>query len=132
MSGSKVDVSEPPRRRRILIVDDQPTLARAIKRMLAEYEVATAEGVRDAIAMIEAGDRFDVILCDLMMPELSGMDLHARLGTLAPDQVDKMVFMTGGAFTPGARQFFERVANPTIEKPFDRADLQAILDAMLR
>lgn len=125
-------MSDTPRRRRILIVDDQPTLARAIKRMLSDHDVVTVEGVRDALALFDAGDRFDLILCDLMMPELSGMDLHAMLATVAPDQVEKMVFMTGGAFTPKTRQFFDQVANPTIEKPFDRAGLFAIVDALLR
>lgn len=46
---------------------------------------------------------FDVILCDLMMPDTTGMDLHHELVRIAPDQVDRMVFMTGGAFTAKAR-----------------------------
>ena len=60
------------------------------------------------------------------------MDLHAAIGQVAPDQVEKMVFMTGGAFTGSARQFFEQVPNPTIEKPFDKAALLAIIATFLR
>lgn len=120
------------RRRKILIVDDQPTLARAIKRMLNEHDVTTVSNARDALTRIEEGERFDVILSDLMMPELSGMDLHAAIGQIAPDQVEKMVFMTGGAFTGSAREFFEHVPNPTIEKPFDKAALLALIETFLR
>ena len=119
-------------RRKILIVDDQPTLAKAIRRMLGDYDVTVVVSAREALDKFEAGDRFDVILCDVMMPELSGMDLHKRLAAIAPDQVERMVFMTGGAFTRQAAEFFDRVANPTIEKPFDRAALLAVIDGLLR
>jgi CheY-like chemotaxis protein len=120
------------RPRKILIIDDQPTLAKAIRRMLVDHDVTTVTSAREALDRIEAGERYDVLLCDVMMPELSGMDLHAALGKLAPDQVAKMVFMTGGAFTKQAAQFFERVGNPTIEKPFDRAALFAVIDGLIR
>ena len=121
------------RRRKILIIDDQPTLAKAIRRMLAaDHDVSTVSSGREALDLIEAGERFDVILSDLMMPEISGIDLYKHLGTIAPEQVAKVVFMTGGAFTNQAREFFDRVANPTIEKPFDRAALFAVIDGLLR
>ena len=120
------------RRRKVLVVDDQPMLGRAIKRMLGEHDVTLVTSVREAVTAIEQGARYDVILSDLMMPELSGMDLHQAITKLAPDQVEKMVFMTGGAFTPAARNFFEHVANPTIEKPFDKAALLSIIETFLR
>lgn len=107
-------------------------LGRAIKRMLVDHDVTLVTSARDAVTAIEEGARFDVILSDLMMPELSGMDLHEEIGRIAPDQVDKMVFMTGGAFTPAARAFFEHVANPTIEKPFDKAALLSVIETFLR
>jgi CheY-like chemotaxis protein len=119
-------------RRKILVIDDQPTLAKAIRRMLGDHDVTVAGSGREALDKIEAGERYDLILSDLMMPEISGMDLHATLGTVAPEQVSKMVFMTGGAFTNQARDFFEQVPNPTIEKPFDRAGLLAVINGLLR
>jgi CheY-like chemotaxis protein len=117
--------------RRILVIDDQPTLTKAIRRMLAAYDVTTVGSALEALAKFEAGERYDVILSDLMMPEMSGMDLHAALLRIAPDQVGRMVFMTGGAFTNSAKAFFDQVANPTIEKPFDRAALVAVLQPLL-
>ncbi|NVB78455.1 MAG: response regulator [Kofleriaceae bacterium] len=119
-------------RRKILVVDDQPTLARAIKRMLVEHDVTTLGSAREALETIEAGIRYDVILSDLMMPELSGMDLHEAVAKIDPQQVTRMVFMTGGAFTGRAREFVERSGTPTIEKPFDKAALLSLLDSYLR
>lgn len=116
----------------MLVVDDQPMLGRAIKRMLGDHDVTLVTSGRDAVSAIEQGARYDVILSDLMMPEISGMELHEVIGKVAPDQVDKMVFMTGGAFTPAARNFFEHVANPTIEKPFDKAALLSVINTFLR
>jgi two-component system NtrC family sensor kinase len=119
-------------RRKIMIVDDQPTLAKAIRRMLGDHDVTTVVSAREALDKIRSGERFDVILTDVMMPELNGMDLHTQLTAIAPDQVGRMVFMTGGAFTKQAAEFFTHVANPTIEKPFDRAALFAVIDGLLR
>jgi CheY-like chemotaxis protein len=118
-------------RHRILVIDDQPTLTKAIRRMLADHDVTTLASGQAALDMIESGERYDVILSDLMMPGLSGMELHARLQHVAPDQAKKMVFMTGGAFTKQASEFFEHVGNPTIEKPFDRAALFAVIENLL-
>ena len=115
-----------------MIVDDQPTLAKAIRRMLADHDATTVISAREALDKIEAGERYDVILCDVMMPELSGIDLHKLLAKIDPDQVARMIFMTGGAFTKQAEDFFNRIANPTIEKPFDRAALFAVIDGLLR
>ena len=119
-------------RRRILIIDDQPTLAKAIRRMLADHDVTVVASGREALDKIEAGERYDIILTDVMMPEISGIDIHMTLARIAPEQVANMVFMTGGAFTKQASDFFNRVENPTIEKPFDRAQLFAVIEEMLR
>jgi CheY-like chemotaxis protein len=117
--------------RKILVVDDQPMLAKAIRRMLTGHDVTVVGSAQEALTKLSAGDRYDVILSDLMMPGMSGMELHAAIGKLAPDQVTRMVFMTGGAFTPEARVFFDEVGSPTLEKPFDRAGLLAVIDNLL-
>jgi CheY-like chemotaxis protein len=86
--------------------------------------VASAAAARDLIA---GGERFDAILCDLMMPEMTGMELHAELHRLAPDQAARMVVLTGGAFTQGARDFLEQSGLPRVEKPFDVSELRALV-----
>lgn len=117
--------------RKILVVDDQPMLAKAIRRMLAGHDVTVVADAREALAGIEAGGRYDVIISDLMMPNMSGMELYAAIATVAPDQVRRMIFMTGGAFTAQARDFFDQVGCPTLEKPFDRAGLLAVIDTLM-
>jgi CheY-like chemotaxis protein len=87
---------------------------------------------RDALSRIHGGARFDVILCDLLMPEMTGMDLHDELVLTAPDQAEAMVFVTGGAFTPRAREFLAEMASRCIEKPFDTAALRAAVAERIR
>jgi CheY-like chemotaxis protein len=107
-------------RGRVLIVDDEVLITSALRRILAgAHDVVVANLPEQALRLIVDGERFDVILCDLMMPAMTGMDLHAQLATAAPAQARRMVFLTGGAFTPSARAFLESVPNRRLEKPFD-------------
>jgi CheY-like chemotaxis protein len=115
------------------VVDDEVVLGKAIRRMLSpEHEVLAITSAREAIRRVSKGERFDVIICDLMMPEVTGMDLHAEIVALAPEQADKVVFMTGGAFTSRAREFLDQVRNPRVEKPIDAGSLRALVHGMLR
>ncbi len=114
--------------RSVLVVDDEVILGRSVKRMLArDYEVAVATSAREALDLFAAGKRFDVILCDVMMPVMTGMDLFDELRRSIPDQAGRMVFVTGGAFTERARKFLDEVPNPRLEKPFDNAALRALV-----
>ncbi|MDP9000190.1 MAG: response regulator [Myxococcota bacterium] len=107
-------------RGRILIVDDEPIVCFSLQRLLSgEGEAIAATNAREAVARIAAGDRFDVILCDLMMPEMDGPAMYDELLKIAPAQAERMVFVTGGAFTMRAHDFLERVPNVRLSKPFD-------------
>ena len=120
------------RRGRILLLDDEAMVLLALRRILGpEHEIVSLTLAREALGRLAAGERFDVMLCDLMMPEMTGMDLHEELMRLAPDQASKMVFMTGGAFTPRAREFLDRVPNQRIEKPFEVQNLRALIQSLL-
>jgi signal transduction histidine kinase len=118
-------VAPPPPRTatkggRILVVDDEPIVCFSLERLLAtEGDVVALTSAREALARIRGGERFDVILCDLLMPEMDAPALHAELSTIAPDQAERMVFVTGGAFTMRARDFLDRVPNDRLAKPFD-------------
>ena len=78
------------------------------------------------------GETFDLILCDLMMPDMTGMDLHRELSGTAPEQASRMIFLTGGAFTATALQFLSETPKEHIEKPFHAANLRAIVQRYLR
>jgi signal transduction histidine kinase len=107
------------RRGRILAVDDEPMLCSVIQKILGtDHDVTTITSAKEALRMVGEGARYDLILCDLMMPDMTGMDFHARLQQSAPDQATKIMFMTGGAFTEGTRAFLADARNVSIEKPF--------------
>jgi CheY-like chemotaxis protein len=108
------------RRGRILVIDDEPMMVKVIQRMLSQdHEVAGTVDAQQGLDWIAAGQRFDVILCDLMMPRVTGMDFHAELSSSAPDQAKRVIFLTGGAFTARMRTFLDEVDNLRLEKPFD-------------
>ncbi|MCA9705483.1 MAG: response regulator [Myxococcales bacterium] len=111
---------------RILVVDDEPSIGAGIKRALGGHTVSVAGSGREAIEACETGE-FDLVLCDVMMPEISGMDVFAHINRTRPDYGKRFVFMTGGAFTPKAREFLESIANEHIEKPFSIRELRNLV-----
>ena len=120
------------RRGNLLIVDDDETLAHAMRRFLsAEHEVIAVTSARAALDLLEQGRRFDVILCDVMMPQITGVDFHGRVAALDPRLAERIVFATGGAFTQTAREFLDRVTNRRIEKPFDMKALRALVNQLV-
>ena len=119
-------------RSRILVVDDEPLVGRAIQRILgAAHEVVVETSGRAALARAERGERFDLLLCDLMMPEMTGQDLLEALERTVPDLAGRVVFLTGGAFTPAAREFLESTRRPRLEKPFEAEALERLVAAEL-
>lgn len=126
-------VEAAQRRGRVLVVDDEPSVATVFRRALARHhDVVGLDRAEAALAAIAGGARFDVIFCDLMMPQMTGMDLYARLNEVAPDQAQRMVFVTGGAFTPRGRQFLDETPNETIEKPFALRQILGLVNARAR
>ena len=73
------------------------------------------------------GEQFDVILCDLMMPQMTGMELHAWLTGHAPALARRVVFVSGGAFTPNASAYLESVDNLELGKPVEPTELRMVV-----
>jgi len=129
----KIIVETVLRRGAILVIDDEESLGLAIKRYLSvQHDVTTVTGARAALDLLEAGHRYDVIFCDLMMPQITGMELHAEMTRRFADQVERMIFVTGGAFTATAREFLDNVRNRRVEKPFDLKVLRGLVNEMIR
>jgi len=121
--------SGAPPRRRVLLVDDDPLVARSVVRALGQaHDVVTTHSGAEALARLEAGARFDAVLCDVMMPEMTGAQLHARVEARDPELARRFVFLTGGAFTDEAMEFLRRVACPCLDKPFDAEQLRRALE----
>lgn len=118
--GQRESVAQ--RRARILVIDDELMVTKALKRLLRHHDLRTVGSGREAIELIDQdAAAFDVVICDMMMPDMSGSEVYARLKETTPELADRMLFMTGGAFTPGARSFLDRMQGRWFEKPFDRA-----------
>jgi CheY-like chemotaxis protein len=129
-----IDPLDPlARRGRILLVDDEAVVAGALQRLLShEHDVTLVTSGRDALDQLRAGARFDVILCDLVMPGVSGIELHSELRRIAPDQADRMIFLTGVAFSGRFQQFLDSIANCWFEKPCNLQELRAAIRRALR
>ncbi len=113
----------PSRRGRILVVDDEALIGLAIRRTLgSKHEVVVTHRAAEALDRLASGERFDVIVCDLMMPEVTGMDLWEAV---APEVRRRILFLTGGAFTELADAFLAREHPPVMVKPFDPEALRA-------
>ena len=122
----------PAQRGRVLVVDDERLIGVALLRSLPEHEVVTDTSALAALERIRGGTQFDLILCDLMMPEMTGVAFFELLEKEAPALAARVVFMTGGAFTPAAMAFLERVHNPRLEKPLDIDQIRSLIAAQLK
>jgi PAS domain S-box-containing protein len=117
-------------RLKLLVVDDEPLVGRSLQRILSrEHDVEIADRARGALDRIAGGERFDAVLCDLMMPDVSGMAFFDEIAILDPGLQERIVFVTGGAFTEAARDFLDRVANLRLEKPVDPTTLRETVRA---
>ena len=131
-SASQAELPKTQRRGRVLVVDDEPMIGASIRRTLAaEHEVISVTRAAEALDRLAAGERFDLVISDLMMPEMTGMDLHEEISRRWPEIARRVVFLTGGAFTARARDFLERSQNRRMDKPFDALLLRALVREMV-
>jgi CheY-like chemotaxis protein len=122
----------PVRRGRILVVDDEELICRMLARVLGgDHDVITACSGKEARAILEGDQVFDVILCDLMMPDVTGMDLYASVTTRDPGLARRMLFMTGGAFTPKAEAFLNSIVTLKLDKPLDADEVRRVVGEMM-
>ena len=127
-SSTTMITLSPPRRARIMVVDDDPGVVSALRLMLEDdHDVTSVSNGPEALRMLVRDATYDVVFCDLMMPEVSGKDLYEALQLNCPGHERRLVFMAGGAFPPEASRFLSRVPNSRIEKPFDMDSLRTLL-----
>jgi CheY-like chemotaxis protein len=130
------DVDGPRARGRILIVDDESVVAHTLKVLLSgEHDLVIAQSAAEALEVLrreaDSPQVYDAILCDLMMPGMTGMDLFEVVRHEYPKLARRVVFMTGGVSMPRVQEFLESVPNPKFEKPFDVAELRRILHRLV-
>jgi len=125
-AGAPAPAVLPPvawHRLRILIVDDEPRVGQMIARLMTGHEITTVTSGEAALATLALDDRFDAILCDLVMPGMSGPELADAVAERHRDVRARMVFLTSDPSTPAARQFLTRSEARWVTKPVRYAQL---------
>jgi len=114
-------------RARILAVDDEEMVGNALRRIFTGHDFEFVRSGKAALEQIGAGARYDVILLDLTMPQMSGMRLYTELMRIDPAQAARVIFITGGVLTAAAQRFLDEVPNLRLHKPFDAGELRAVV-----
>ena len=118
----------PARRSRIMVIDDEPAVGGAIRAALrGEHDVVVVQRASEALAQLAAGETFDLVLCDLVMPDIGGPEVYATISERWPALTTRLIFMTGGAFTDATDAFIERALTPVVFKPFRLGELKAVV-----
>ncbi len=119
-------------RGRILIVDDEAPLRFVMQRLLVDHDVVSASSGQGGVGNLEQDRAFDLIVCDLMMPDVTGMDVHQWLVSHDPVLAARTVFITGGAFGPVAADYLSDVGNLKLEKPFSNNEFRDVVSGRIR
>jgi two-component system, cell cycle sensor histidine kinase and response regulator CckA len=132
LMGVDVPLESKPAPARILIIDDEPLLGQTLLYAFkGRHDVVICTSGRDALRRLEQDAHFDLVLCDLTMPEVSGSAVYEEVKRRYPGLLRCFVFMTGGAFTERARDFLANYAGPQLDKPFNIDDIERILRQVL-
>ena len=117
---------------RLLVIDDEPNIGRLFQRTFRrKHEVVYEQQAATALARIVLGERFDIIFCDLMMPRMSGTAFIAQIATLYPEELERIVVITGGGLDDDSRRFLETTSRRILYKPFTLAELEQLMTQML-
>ncbi|HEY1697600.1 MAG TPA: response regulator [Polyangiaceae bacterium] len=118
---------------RVLLIDDDSRFGHTIQDVLSErHDVVVALNATDALALLLGGERYDVILCDIRMPGVDGIELHRRLHAALPREAARVVFVTSDPEAPDVLAYFKRVPNLVLAKPIELADLESLIDRAIR
>lgn len=135
MSSAAPDAATESPRYRALLVDDEPVIRHALRRFFQRqgWTVDDAENGAQALALLFAAGAppYDVIISDLRMPGISGMELYQRLRAERPALLDRLILSTGDSVSPEASEFLRRSPCPVLNKPFELAELRAIVGRMV-
>lgn len=117
--------------RRILVVDDEPLLAETLRMMLASHHMTLAKSGHEALQHLHAGEQFDLVLCDLLMERIDGIELYRHIATTWPDLARRMIFLTGDAFISRTQEFLASIPNRHLQKPFHPEELLDLIDDLI-
>jgi len=126
--------SRPPSRMgRVLVVDDDPLVAEAVRQALSsENHVVVASTGTEALALVSRGGGFDAIFCDVMMPEMDGKRFYDEVAQVAGAVTGVIAFLSGGVDDEATEVFLARTGRPVLEKPFDPEGLREYVRVRVR
>ncbi len=132
MTDSESTKAAPSALPRLLVIDDEPMLAEAIRRMLFnDAQVTICHAVEPALVLLAQGEKFDAILCDLMLPGTGGIGFHAELERSLPRLATRLGFVTGGASTDETEEFVRLNKSRVLDKPFTRQALLGMVKLLM-
>jgi CheY-like chemotaxis protein len=118
-----------PGQRRVLVIDDDPVIARALRRGLKPHDVRTASSASEAeIALLDPEYVPDLVVCDVYLPGANGNVLHERILEKRPDVAERFVFVTGGGLGRVEADYLKGSGRPALVKPIDVKSLHALLE----
>ncbi len=121
----------PPKRRRVLVIDDEPLVAGSLRRSLSRvHDVTVLTSPPEALRLIDAGERFDAILCDFMMPEMDGVAVYEALAARGSQLLRRLAFMTGGVFGDRTTGFLAEHDVVIVPKPIDMKALHMVVETL--
>jgi CheY-like chemotaxis protein len=127
--GAPRSSSARPRRGRILVVDDEPRLGHVLSLLLSSaHHVDVVTSAKGALVRLLSGDRYDIVLCDVMMPEMSGIDFHDEVARMLPAQARRIVFVTGGVTNGAHLARIEASQRTVLTKPVDVEQLRTVVE----
>jgi len=122
--------NHPPK---ILVIDDEPMLRSAYRRMLRQrYDVSVAESGVSALQQINAYPHFDVVLCDFQMPDMNGKKVYELIQSIAPECAERVLFCTGGIIDTYSLDFLQSIGNRVLEKPCTCQQLLNAVEAVMQ
>jgi CheY-like chemotaxis protein len=129
VEGPAASRPKSPARKRLLVIDDEKLYGDSLRLLLGyDHDVALATNADRALELLSNGATYDAILCDLMMPGKTGMDLYEDLAKKTPELCERIVFLTGGATSDRAREFLARPEIKYLEKPVELPSLEAAIE----
>jgi two-component system NtrC family sensor kinase len=120
----------PDLKQRILIADDERSVREVMQRALQRqgYQVDAVATGSEALAAVRAAE-YDLILCDIRMPGLNGMELYRRVKEEFPPMAGRFIFSTGDTVSASTNAFLEEIDLPCLTKPFELPELFAVVQA---
>ena len=113
----------------VLVVDDDRLTSAVLSDMLSPSRVTFAQSAAGGLGRLQAGGRFDAILCDIHMPGMNGMQFYEEVAKVSQQLASRIIFITGGGYSSEVADFLERTGNPCLSKPLKSDALMSAVTA---